>query len=205
MMENGLEKVVEKLVRHFIKEIRPIFEEEIRLTVKDVNEKLQSTTKTVGILKNANFELKQTIEGFEKEHKVLKETLAQKNDDVDSKSKAMAELDSKLKQYEKQMIALEKQTREMKTEHHATELENIDDDITCLDDENSPRIASGNKDRSSYNDEDDDDDVILTDIFSKKSGKKLCNEKSNSARETEGQKNRWKAHRKYWNRSVLPP
>lgn len=60
-----LDQIIDRLVKEFVAQVRPVLESELTSCKKLLDNK----DNQISVLQAANFELKKTIEGFEKEHK----------------------------------------------------------------------------------------------------------------------------------------
>merc|ERR1712168_1462804 len=60
-----LDQIIDKLVKEFVAQVRPLLESELTISKRLLEDK----DNQISVLQAANFELKKTIEGFEKEHK----------------------------------------------------------------------------------------------------------------------------------------
>jgi len=151
MIEAGLEKLVEKYIREFTKDVRSLIsqhESDSKADLKLRETEISNLKSKIETLNAANFELKKTISGFEREHETMKakiKTLERKNhNDSENVQKQVAEAITKIEsQLEDVSVRLDQSEAANDVDmNEATDMIALDsdEDITCVDGETSPVI-----------------------------------------------------------------
>merc|ERR1712131_42890 len=151
MIEAGLEKLIERYVREFTKDVRSLIsqhESDSKADLKLRETEISNLKSKIETLNAANFELKKTISGFEREHETMKakiRTLERKNpNDSENVQKQVAEAITKIEsQLEDVSVRLDQSEAANDVDmNEATDMIALDsdEDITCVDGETSPVI-----------------------------------------------------------------